>query len=218
MYDWVTHTHTHLGGECPHQCSYCYVGRSKWGRAERYKGEPRIIEKELQVDYNVANTIFIEHMSDMFAEGIKEQWIRDILAHCSRYKNTYVFQTKNPNRAYGFMDCFPQKFLIGTTIETNRIIPESKAPEPVERYLGIKKFKGEADIFITIEPIIDFDIDELVDWIQKIRPYFVNIGADSKNSGLTEPSPSKLRELIKALQDKGITIKKKTNLQRLLIQ
>lgn len=25
MFSWVTHTRTHLGGQCPHQCSYCYV-------------------------------------------------------------------------------------------------------------------------------------------------------------------------------------------------
>ena len=23
MYDWCTHTHTHLGGLCPHRCVYC---------------------------------------------------------------------------------------------------------------------------------------------------------------------------------------------------
>lgn len=25
MYRWVTHTHTHLGGQCPRECCYCFV-------------------------------------------------------------------------------------------------------------------------------------------------------------------------------------------------
>lgn len=216
MYPWVTHVHTHLGGECPHKCLYCYVGRNKWGRADRYKGEPQLIKKELDVNYGAGNTIFIEHMSDMFAEAIKVEWIRDIFAHCKQYKNTYVFQTKNPERAYNFIDDFPQKFLIGTTIETNREIKISKAPHPIYRYLGIKKFKGKVDIFITIEPIMDFDVQTLSIWIARANPLFVNIGADSKNTGLIEPSTDKIRQLINLLKAENITIKKKTNLQRLL--
>lgn len=218
MYDWVTHMHTHLGGECPHQCSYCYVGRGRWGRADKYKGELRLLEHELKVDYGTGNTIFIEHMSDMFAEDVRDEWIRDIFAHCNQYKNTYVFQTKNPNRAYEFIDYFPQKFLMGTTIETNRDIQISKAPRPMERFLAIRQFQfgKRADIFITIEPIMDFDVIPLTEWIFRTRPLFVNIGADSKNSNLTEPSTEKVKELIKRLQEKNIFIRKKNNLQRLI--
>ena len=28
MYSWVDCMHTHLGGECPHKCSYCYANTS----------------------------------------------------------------------------------------------------------------------------------------------------------------------------------------------
>jgi len=215
---WISHTHSHLGGECPHRCYYCYVQRNPRGVSGRYQGEIRLIRQELEVNYGAGRTIFIEHMNDMFAEGIKEEWIMDIFAHCNQYKNTYVFQTKNPDRAYQFINCFPENFLIGTTIETNRDVKESKAPEPVLRYLGIKKFKGVADTFITIEPIMDFDLHPLTNWIMDIQPLFVNIGADSKNTGLVEASAEKIRNLIRILQNNGITIKKKTNLERLLGQ
>jgi DNA repair photolyase len=222
MYDWVTHMHSHLGGECPHRCYYCYVQRNPRGVSGRYQGEVRLIREELGVNYGTGRTIFIEHMNDMFAEGIKEEWIRDIFGHCNQYKNNiYVFQTKNPNRAYKFIDYFPERFLIGTTIETNRDVKETKAPRPIERFLGIRKFleldsyKDKANIFITIEPIMDFDVDILFFWILELRPSFVNIGADSKNTGLIEPPPNKIERLIKLLKEKNITIKKKTNLQRL---
>jgi len=221
MYDWVTHVHSHLGGECPHRCYYCYVQRNPRGVSGRYQGEVRFIREELGVNYGAGRIIFIEHMNDMFAEGIKEEWIKDIFRHCNQYENTYVFQTKNPGRAHQFIDYFPERFLIGTTIETNRDVKESKAPRPVDRYLGIRKFleldsyRDNADIFITIEPIMDFDVGILSNWIIEAGPSFVNIGADSKNTGLNEPPPDKVKHLISLLNGRGIAIKKKMNLQRL---
>jgi DNA repair photolyase len=222
MYDWITYMHTHLAGRCPHECSYCYVQTNPHGVAPRYKGEPRLIEEELNIGYGSdGKIIFIEHMGDLFAKGIFDKWIDQILLHCRLFpKNTYVFQTKNPIRTSVFLSRFPSKSLIGTTIETNRIIPLvtsiSKAPIPLDRYLGIKKCKGKGfDIFVTVEPIMDFDVDVLSGWLIDLKPSFVNIGADSKNCGLPEPSPDKIRVLIQALQKANITIKKKTNLKRL---
>ena len=217
MYDWVTHMHSHLGGKCPHKCSYCYVQKNRFGVSPRYQGKARFLEHELKVDYGKGNVIFIEHMNDMFAEGIFDTWILYILGHCILYSNnTYVFQTKNPKRAYQFINQFPEKFMIGTTIESNRFyIDISKAPAPVARYEGIKNF-SRVEQFITIEPILDFDVDILVAWLVDINPSFVNIGADSKNCNLPEPPKEKIQELIRQLQKYNVTIKKKVNLGRLI--
>lgn len=219
MYDWVTHMHSHLAGECPHKCNYCYVQRNRFGVSPRYKGDLRLIENELNIDYGIGKIIFIEHMNDMFAKKVPDKWIRQILHHCNRYiTNDYVLQTKNPERAYSFIDIFPKKFMIGTTIESNRIYKDSFAPEPFKRYEGIKKFRfATMKSFITIEPIMDFDLDILLAWIIDLRPFFVNIGADSKNCDLPEPSPEKVSQLIDLLLKNGITIKKKNNLNRLLL-
>jgi protein gp37 len=196
------------------------VGRNKWGRAERYKGEPRLIEKELLVKYPEGKTIFIEHMNDMFAEGVKDEWIRDILGHCGLYDNKYVFQTKNPERAFLFAEMLPPSCMMGTTIETNRVYPDiSKAPEPRSRHLGMMAFRRlvpKIETFVTIEPIVDFDVEELVRMIVDINPQFVNIGADSKGCKLPEPTPEKVKSLIAGLQKNNITIKKKVNLGRML--
>ena len=35
MYDWVTHMHTHLGGECGHECSYCYLNGKGFGKGRK---------------------------------------------------------------------------------------------------------------------------------------------------------------------------------------
>jgi hypothetical protein len=69
--------------------------------------------------------------------------------------------------------------------------------------------------FVTIEPIMDFDVDILTQWVDDIKPEFVNIGADSKNHNLPEPSWDKVDELIGNLKTLGIEIREKSNLDRL---
>lgn len=218
MYDWVSHVHTHLGGECSHKCQYCYVGRNRFGRPPRYTGEPRMIDHELTVDYGAGRTIFIEHMNDLFAEGVHDSWIYAILAHTCRYpKNEYVFQTKNPNRALTFHQYFPAKSTIGTTIESDINYKEiSRAPHPDRRIEGIRGFVVLGfKTFITIEPIMRFSpcfAQAIID----SHPDFVNIGADSKKSGLPEPTADEVRCFIYRLQEAKIVIRKKTNLERIL--
>jgi DNA repair photolyase len=85
MYDWVSHVHSHLGGECPHKCVYCYVGKSRFGRPEKYTGPLRLLIDELKENYGQRRRIFVEHMNDMFAAAVPAGWIALILAHCRRY-------------------------------------------------------------------------------------------------------------------------------------
>lgn len=222
MYSWVSHMHTHLDGECPHQCSYCYVGKSRFGRPERYKGEIRLREKELSVNYGSGKTIFIEHMTDLFADDTPGLYREMILEHCKSYPdNTYIFQTKNPKRyeASFYFNEFPPNFILGTTIETNRDDTyQTKAPCPIDRLQYFAKIKEVHNVktFITIEPIMKFDIRVMEWWLGYIRPDFVNIGADSKHCNLPEPTKQEVEDLIKAIQDNGIEIKVKSNLERLL--
>jgi DNA repair photolyase len=218
MYEWVTHMHTMLGGECPHKCPYCYVGRSRFGRPEKYTGPLRLLEEEMTVSYGQGKVIFINHMNDMFANEVPVEWITSMLSHCTAYpENTYIYQTKNPLRALNFMAHFPKRSVIGTTIETNLPIHPGP-PGPIWwRYRGIKKFAEHGyETFVTIEPIMDCDVDILSAWIVDINPKFVNIGADSKASGLQEPGPEKIEQLIRAITGAGIEIRKKNNLERIL--
>lgn len=221
MYDWISHMHSHLAGVCPHQCKYCYVQKNPFGVSPRYTGALRILEGEFKVNYGSGRTIFIEHMNDMFAKEVRNEWIEKIFAHCNLFSsnNHYVFQTKNPERALEFYKYFPPNSLIGTTIETNRDTSEySQAPLPFSRYKAMVTFaRSGFSTFVTIEPIMDFDVEELSRWIRDISPMFINIGADSKKCSLPEPRSEKISQLISWLQANGITIKKKTNLQRLCV-
>lgn len=215
MYPWVTHMHAELGGECVHKCSYCYVNNPRWGRAPRYCGDVRLIEAETKTRFGTGKVIFKEHMNDLFAVGVSDEIIVKIIAHCHQWpENTYVFQTKNPAR-YFARNCFPIKSIFGTTIETNRNLPKSIsiAPQPRERASAMASLS--ADKFVTIEPVMDFDVDILAGWIDKIRPKFLNLGADSKNHNLPEPTVEKIMALVSKLKEYGIELREKHNLGRL---
>lgn len=215
MYPWVTHMHAELGGACSHECSYCYVNNPFSGRAPRYCGEVRLIESETKTQFGAGKVIFKEHMNDLFAVGVSSELIMKVLDHCSQWPdNTYVFQTKNPARFFP-RNCFPEKSIFGTTIETNRDISAeiSKAPQPSERVAAMILLPY--DKFITIEPVMDFDVDILAGWIAKIHPKFLNLGADSKNHNLPEPTVDKIFALVDKLKEYGIELREKHNLSRL---
>jgi hypothetical protein len=69
--------------------------------------------------------------------------------------------------------------------------------------------------FVTIEPILDFDVRRLFELVKLCDPKFVNIGADSKGHGLEEPTMEKVQELINKFNKEGIEIRQKSNLDRL---
>jgi DNA repair photolyase len=220
MYDWTTHTHTHLGGRCSHECSYCFVQRGMARMSHKYEGQICLHDHELCVDYGIGKIIFVEHCNDLFAKDVPEQFIEKILSHCRIFPdNEYVFQTKNPIRYIFALGMFPPKFILGTTIETNRsdvIKMISKAPDPAIRYLAMSDTRLRTRKFVTVEPILDFDPEILAGWITAIAPEFVNIGADSKGTGLLEPTPGKIERLIQLLNENKVTIRKKTNLERII--
>lgn len=222
MYPWVTHMHSHLRGACPHACPYCYATK---GRAQRFAQGPLTFKhEELRVGYgsigHVPKTIFIEHTHDIGANAVKPEWVLAILEHCCGTPyNTYVFQTRNP-LAFEFYygNSLPDACMIGTTIETNRLTP-GWAPQPLYRAKGLSNFKlvdAVKTTFLTIEPVLDFDVDGMLELIGIARPGFINIGADSKRCGLEEPSADKVIALIDGIKKMRIEIRQKTNLARLL--
>lgn len=220
MYTFIDKTRNFLAGECQHKCKYCYVNsfKNKFPNIkEKYSGEIRLSENELKKDEGKNKTIFVQSMGDLFADNVPSTFIIQILRHLIEYnENTYLFQTKNPKRLMEFKDYFPTNSIFGTTIETNRqeeLDKISKAPKVTER----KYWIGRVDfgkVFLTLEPIIDFDLDILVNWIKEINPEFVNIGADSKGHNLQEPSWDKIQQLVTELE-KFTKVNLKDNLKRL---
>ncbi len=210
MYGFVTHTWNAIKGRCSHDCEYCYM-RNFW------KSDVHLDEKELKQDLGEGNFIFVGSGTDMFAEDVPSEWIKKVLEHCNKYpKNTYLFQTKNPQRFEEFDKLYPLNTIFGTTIETNKRFRIADAPGRRERAGWMNtSFMYKKRKMITIEPIMDFD-DELRIWINVIRPEFVNIGADSKGHNLPEPSAEKIGQLIKELR-KFTKVNLKPNLKRIYV-
>ena len=65
MYEWVSHTHTHMVGKCPHECEYCYVqamAKRFPVMKEKYSGPVELDSLSTFVDYGKGKTIFIDHL------------------------------------------------------------------------------------------------------------------------------------------------------------
>jgi len=206
MYEFVTHTWNTVKGKCHHDCSYCYMKR--WGKLNPV----RFDKKELKTDLGKGNFIFIGSSNDMWSDDIPLDWIKATLAHCEKYDNRYIFQTKNPANIRRIL---PHGSSVCVTLETNRFYPEimRNSPKPIDRVEQMQLIRHP--LYITIEPMLDFDLQEFVEMIKSCAPLQVNIGADSGGNGMPEPSKAKVLFLIEQLQE-FTTIHNKSNLRRLL--
>lgn len=223
MYPWVTHMWNCVLGACPNECPYCYVKTGHWTQNNpMYRGKQRFNTRDDDIDLGTDKIIFVAHTNDLFTAS--SDIIIHVLKKCIQHNgNTYVFQTKNPQRAYEFSYLIPDKSIIGTTVETDYypLAFHCAAPPLLDRIAGIERLKKYGaklqgfKTFITIEPIIKFS-PYFAHAIIKAAPDFINIGADSKKCKLDEPSARDIKILIEKIQEAGIEIRRKTNLNRLL--
>ena len=86
----------------------------------------------------------------------------------------------------------------------------SKAPKPSIRYQQFLNLDYPRKV-VTIEPVMDFDVDIFAKWIIDLNPMYVYLGFNSrpKQVQLPELSESKVKELISVLTEAGIQIKPK---------
>ncbi len=209
MYGFVTHTWNPIKGKCSHDCKYCYM--------KVWKQKPlHFVEKELKDNLGQDNFIFVGSSTDMFADDVPKEWIEKVLTQCRNYEgNTYLFQSKNPSGFWMFEGEYPKNTIFGTTLETNRDMRTISKAQSTKARISNMQDRYMKRTMITIEPIMDFDLDEFVEMIKEINPEWVNIGADSKNHNLPEPSSEKVEALIKELK-KFTKVKIKDNLKRLM--
>jgi hypothetical protein len=175
-------------------------------------------EKELNTNLGKGNFIFVGSLCDMFAKSVEREWIIKTLLKTRRHDNKYLFQTKNPEAMRYFLGYMPDKLALATTLETNRHYPEimQNAPTPFERATSFATLNDGMPIekYITAEPLVDFDLNEFVHFIERCEPLQVNIGVDSGGNHLPEPSPEKIAALIGELR-KFTDVRLKKNLKRL---
>jgi len=213
---------------CPFGCVYCKfrvlhnrfalkkedVNYTPHIHEERFKKRPKATTGDQFVTIGLNGDI---------SRASDEVMLR-IIQYCKDWKDrTFLLQSKNPERFMAFE--FPDNVILGTTIETNRgqiwnpaTAPRfidlmnysdiSKAPEPYERYFFMSKLTKNRK-YVTMEPILDFDVNVMVYQMRSIKPTIVYIGYNTANINLPEPTLAKTQELITKLRELGITVKEK---------
>ena len=203
MYEFVTHTWNMVKGECFHDCSYCYMKSINPTRKKAY-----FDDSELKTNLGIDNFIFVGSAIDLFAKDIPSEWIKRCLNKCYEVNNNlfgdgnkYLFQSKDPQRILEFIN-HPvfKSSVVCTTIETNRWYPEHMNNSPIieDRVSAMEEIsKRGIKTYVTAEPLMDFDLEEMVECIRRCNPVQVNFGKESKGLiKLPTPDDKKILELI----------------------
>ena len=123
----------------------------------------------------------------------------------------YYFQSKRPACFASILDALPQSAVLVTTLETNRgagYAEISQAPDPITRFKQFCDLRWPRKV-LTLEPLLDFDVQPFADMIAHAEPLYVWLGLNSrpKQVQLPEPSPEKIHELVRILAGAGIEVR-----------
>ena len=222
MFHKVTRTWNPITG-CLHYCVYCWARRLAEGRLKNTKKysegfKPRFHPEELRKKFKPGEFVFVADMGDMFGKWVPKEWILKVLEVVKRYPGTtFLLLTKNPKRYLDFYRVLEglDNVVLGATIETDDDVLYfkhriSRAPMPCNRFQYMELAPTIGRTMLSIEPILDFDLNIFLDKILKVEPEFVYVGYDNYNNKLHEPPLHKTMELIDQLKEHGITVYTKT--------
>lgn len=204
MYEFITDTYNSVKGRCYHDCRYCYVKAMNKNQKEEH-----LDRDELKTNLYKDKFIFVGSGIDLFALNISSDWIKRVLDKCYEANNNlfgegnrYFFQSKNPRRFLEFINhpVFDSS-VICTTIETNRWYPEvmRKCPRIEDRVSAMEEIsKRGIKTYVTAEPLMDFDLEEMIECIRRCNPVQVNFGKESfREVELPEPDNEKVDRLVR---------------------
>lgn len=188
---------------CRFNCVYCkpsfqaQAKRQKHNCLKCYNYEPHFHPERLN-KIPKAYLVFACGNGD-FSFASFDQRIMILRAMHQKPKQTFLLQTKNPNCLSSVR--IPANVIVGTTIESNRNYDGiSNAPSVEFRKECLERLRCRKAV--TIEPILDFDVKILADWIYRINPEIVWIGYCNHTNGLSldEPDLEKTKLLISKLE------------------
>ena len=203
---------------CGYGCIYCKPSFQKvvaWSGRLRDCQECQTFEPhehpERLVRIQSDNTVFvcgdgdITFASKEFMERVFEAMRRD-----EKKGRRWLVQSKNPSCLNQYLSLLPENTYLLTTLETNRndaYEKYSKSPKPSVRCHDFLDLNWDKKI-VTIEPIMDFDLDIFSSWLISIKPKAVFIGYNShpKAVPLPEPSWDMVLSLWRILRRNGIRV------------
>lgn len=206
---------------CLFDCVYCrpsfqlQAKRQKNNCTDCYNYVPHYHPERLN-KIPSASTIFVCGNSDL--SFCRTTYMLEIIEAIKKHNKrrpgkTYFFQSKRPKYFAPFLSDLPANAIVLTTLETNRDrdYPKiSKAPVPTVRYQQLRSLDYPRKV-VTIEPVLDFDLDVFLDWIKSINPEYVWLGYNSrpKQVQMPEPDEEKMIRFIIELKKNNIPIKAK---------
>lgn len=210
---------------CEFECQYCSARRMAETRLKHHPEyaagfTPHLVPSRLGRQWQKGDWVFIGYMGDIAwanRSDMDEIW----RAMMSSPETNFLLMSKQPavfrawQESWGYS--FAPNVVLGTTIETNRYeltTGLSRAPAPSVRAFDMMLLTGVRKI-ISIEPIMDFDVDILAEWVQDIRPEIVFVGADNYHHHLPEPPWAKVKALLARLRQCVPTVVEKSGLDRL---
>lgn len=206
---------------CLNDCLYCQTSfqrqqkrRGKKNCQQCYNFEPHAhpsrMEKPLPKT-KYMQFIFLCSSSDI-AYCKDAQYFQKIISWVKNNpKKTFLLQSKDP-KTFNRIDRFPDNLILGITLESNRdaLYEEiSQAPKPSQRYKDFLEIKHNLKM-VTMEPVLDFDTDIIVSWLENISPCMVWLGYDSGKNQLPEPKLAKVKDLYWQLGRRGFVVILKT--------
>lgn len=205
---------------CGHGCTYCkgsfQLQLKRWARGHCpacYDFTPH--QHPERLEETPPRTGFMQFIFTCASGDVAfcpTPYLEQIVARIAEMPDrTFLIQSKAPAtfRRVGF----PRNVILGTTIETNRdalvtaVAPG--APAPSRRYADFLTVEHTPKM-VTVEPVMDFDLGVMLQWITEIDPVMVWLGYDSKKAKLTEPALEKVQRLHWELASRKITVMLKT--------
>lgn len=212
---------------CNHGCLECWARMLHERRGmKRPFEEPYFNEKEFNAKFPADGSwIFVCATGDIMCPAMPDEWIRRLLTRLDTPEassNKFLLQTKNPTRFFHFIHRLnilrdTRTVILGTTIETNRGTPWSKAPPTEKRYEDMSELKSLGyETFLSLEPLADFDLSTLSSWVIDINPFAVEIGLENYSTYLPKPPLEKVQALYDKLAGAYVNVKLKKNLTGLI--
>mgnify|MGYP001607311343 CR=1 FL=1 len=200
---------------CNFNCTYCWARKLAEGKLKKSYPNgfiPTTHPDRFGKRFKPDDFVFVSSMGDIaFAPSMVED---HIIATADKYPETkFLLCSKDPGVFRQVKFHLPNIYL-GTTLETNRNYRLTKAPPPFERYKVMRDL-SHPHKFLSIEPLMDFDLLTFVSWIEYIKPEIIEIGADNYHNNLPEPTPDKVNILRSNRLQLCPTVIEKKGLERL---
>ncbi len=206
---------------CEFDCTYCEPSFQKQAKRQKhrcgdcYRYVPHYHEERLD-KIPSAPIVFVCGNADISFCDLEftHRIIKRIKDHNGRSPHKiYYFQSKRPEYFEPLLPLFSPNVILVTTLETNRdqgYEKISKAPPPSVRYEQFQALDYPRKV-VTIEPVLDFDVEEFSQWICGLKPEYVWLGFNSrpKSVELPEPSLEKVADFMQVLTREGIPVQGK---------